>query len=82
MRNARVVGQHVIAVRAVAEKADDGRVFALDDLHDAAFGAAVGAAPLDAREHVIAMHRVAQIVAADEEIAIHARNRLVGTTKP
>ncbi len=43
-----VVGQDVIAVRAVAEKADDGRMLAHDDLHDAAFGASIGAAAVDA----------------------------------
>ena len=77
LRDARVVGQHVISVRAVAKKADDRRVLALDDLHDAAFGAAVGTAPLDAREHAVAVHGVAQIVAADEEIAFDARDRLI-----
>ena len=50
---------------------------ALDDLHHAAFGAAIGAPPLDARQDVIAMHRVAQIVATDEEIAFDPRHRRI-----
>ena len=53
------------------------RVFALDHLHHAAFRAAVGAPPLDARENVIAMHRVRQMVAPDKKIAFHARNWFV-----
>ncbi len=76
VENAGVVGQNVISVRAVAEKADEGGVLAFDDLHDAAFGAAVRAAALDAGQHSIAVHRVAKIVATDEEIAVNARNRM------
>ena len=68
----------MIAVRAVAEKADEVGCCALDNLHDAPFGAAVGAAAHDARKHAVAVHGVAEIVAADEEIAVDARNGLVG----
>ena len=81
MRNARVVGQNDVAVRSVAEQADDRHMFALDDLHDAAFRSAVGAPPLDARQDVIAVHRVAQIVAANEQVAVHARDWMVGDEK-
>ena len=78
VQNARVVWQHVISVRAVAEKSRRSSDAARSTTsHDAAFGATVRAAPLDAREHVIAMHRVAQIVAADEQISFHARDRLI-----
>ena len=59
MSDARVVRKHVIAVRSVAEQADERGMLALDDLHDAAFRAAIGPAALDAREHAIAVHRVA-----------------------
>ena len=76
--HARVVRQDDIAVRAVAEKADDGGMLALDDLDDAAFGAAIVAAANNAREDAIAVHGVAHIVAADEEIAVDAGNGLVG----
>jgi hypothetical protein len=79
--DARVVGQHDVAVRAVAEQADERGMFALDNLHDAAFGAAVRAAAFDAREDAIAVHGVAHAVAADEEVAFDARNRLVGDEK-
>ena len=76
--DARVVGQHVVAVRAVAEQAHERGILALDDLHDAAFGAAVGAAALDAREHAVAVHGVGEVVAADEEIAVDSRDRRIG----
>ncbi len=55
---ARVVGEHVIAVGAVAEKSNDGRVFALDDLYHAALGATVGAAASDACQDAVAVHGV------------------------
>ncbi len=64
-------------MRAVAEQADDRLMLALDDLHHAPFGAAIGATPFDARENMIAIHRVAQIVAADKEIAVNPGNRLI-----
>ncbi len=76
--DARVVGEHLIAVRAVAEEADECGMFALDNLDDAAFGAAVVAAAGDAGEDFVAVHGVADAVAADEEIAFNAWNRLVG----
>ena len=82
MQNARVVGQDRISARTVTEQADDGLVFSLDHLHDAPFGASVGATPLDTREDMIAMHRVAQIVAANEEIAINSGIGWSGTTNP
>jgi hypothetical protein len=48
-----------------------------DDFHDAAFGATVRSASLDAREHAVAIHGIRQIIAADEQIAVHTRNRLI-----
>src|ERR1700685_1164848 len=65
-------------MRAVAKEADERGMFALKDLHDAAFGAPVETASLDARECTIAVHGVAEAVAADEEVAFDARNRTVG----
>ena len=44
---------------AVAKQSDDGRMFALHDLYDAAFGASVGPAVGDARQYAIAVHRIA-----------------------
>ena len=67
----------MIALRAVAEEANDRGMFVLDDLHDAAFGAAVGAASLDARENAIAVHRIIQSIAADEKIAFDFRNGFI-----
>ena len=77
VRDARVVRQDVIFARAVAEKPDKRGMLAHNDFHDAAFGAAVRAAPFDTRKHAIAMHGIGQIIAANEKIAIHARNRLI-----
>ena len=77
MLEAHIVRQDVIAVRAVAEEADDGRMLARDDLHDAAFGASIGAAADDAAEDAVAVHRVAEAIAADEEIAVDAGDRMI-----
>ena len=78
VRNPRVVGQHDVAVRAVAKQAHDGQVLAVDDLHHAAFGAPVGATAHDTRQDVVAIHRVANTVAADEQVAVDARDRMIG----
>ena len=75
-------GSTTIAVRAVAEEAHDRRMLALDDLHDAPFRAAIGAAPLDAREHAVAVHRVADVVAAYEKSPSTLGIGSSGTTKP
>ena len=80
--DARVVRQHLIAVRAVAEEADERGMFALDNLHDAAFGAAVGAAAVDAREHVIAVHGVADVSRPMKRSPSTPGIGLSGTTKP
>jgi hypothetical protein len=81
VRDARVIGQNVIPVRAVAEKSDERGMLPHDDFYDAAFCATVSAAALDARKHAIAMHGIGQVIAADEEIPIHARNRLIRYNK-
>src|SRR5271156_4475864 len=73
VQDARVVGMHGIALRAVAEKSDDRRMLALDDLHNAPVGAAIIAAALDARENGVAVHRVANGIATNEKIAVHFR---------
>ena len=52
-------------------------MLALDDLNDAAFGAAVGAAANDARQYAVAVHGVVHVVASDEEIAFDTRDGLV-----
>ena len=65
-------------MRAVAEEADERRMLAAHDLHDAALGASIGAAADDAAEDAVAVHRVAEAIAADEEIAVDAGDRMVG----
>jgi hypothetical protein len=52
-------------------------MLALDDLHDAPLGAAVGAPALDARKNAITIHCVAETVAAYEEIAIDSGNWMI-----
>jgi hypothetical protein len=81
VEDARVVRQHVITLGTVSKQADDRGMFALDDLDDAAFGATVGAAALDACQDAIAVHGVVESIAADEEIAIDFWNRLIGDKK-
>src|SRR5579863_4242424 len=81
MKNASVVRLNMIALRAVAEDADNRGILAFNDLDDAAFRAAVRTTPLDARKDVIPVHRVVECVAANEEVAIHTWNRLVGHQK-
>ena len=70
MQDARVVRKYDVSLRAIAEEADQRGVLALDNLHHAAFGAAVRAAAFDAAQNAVAVHRVAQIVASDEKIAV------------
>jgi len=78
VKDADVVWQHGIFVRAVAEKPDDCGVLALDDAHNASFGAAIEAAPLDPREHVVTVHRVLKIVRRNEEVAFNLGYRFIG----
>ncbi len=81
VQDARVVRQHGVAMRSVAEKSHDGGMRVFHNLHHAALGSPVGAAAFDARQHAIAMHGIAQIVATDEEVSLHARNRRIGHQK-
>ena len=73
-----VVGQHHVAVRAVAKQSNDCRMLPLGNLHDSPFGTAVRPAAQDSSKHAVAVHGVADIVLADEEVAVDARNGLVG----
>src|SRR6185437_3064025 len=77
LQNARVIGQHVIAVRFVAKEPHYRGVCALGDLHDASFGAAIRTPVFDACEHVIAMHRIMDCIWRDEEIAVHVGDRMI-----
>src|SRR3989449_5229866 len=92
VQQARIVGQHNVAAVAIAKKPYDCWVRALQDAHDAAFDAARGlairtgdaaaascgpGAALDAREHVVTVHGVAQGVAADKQIALHPWDRFI-----
>ena len=81
MEDARVVGENDVAVRAVAEQADERGMRALEDLHHAAFGATVGAAADDAREDAIAVYGVGKIFATDVKVAVHAWDRRIGDEK-
>ncbi len=81
VQDASVVGQHDVAIRAIAEQADDGGMLALDDLHDTAFGTAVSAAAFDAGENFVAVHGVAQAIAPDEEVAFDTWDRRVRNQK-
>ena len=81
VENARVVRKNHIALRAVAEQADERGMRALEDLHHTAFGAAVGAASHDAREDAIAVNGVDEIFAADVKVAIHSGDWRIGDQK-
>ncbi|HXN86374.1 MAG TPA: hypothetical protein VN867_09890 [Candidatus Binataceae bacterium] len=70
VQDARIVGENDVALRAIAEEADERGVLALDNLYHAAFGAAVRAAAFDAAQNAVAVHGVAQIVASNEKIAV------------
>src|SRR5487761_890000 len=78
MGEARFVGQHDVAMRAVAEEANNRGMGALRDFFDAAFEASIGMAPHEARFHAIAMHRVAHAVRVNEQVAVHSFYRPVG----
>ncbi len=71
----------MISMRAVAEQANHRGIFALDDLHHAAFGAPIRAAAGDAGEHVVAVHGVFERIAADEEVAFHSLHRVIWNKK-
>jgi hypothetical protein len=73
-----IIGQHVISVRTVAEETDNGGILAFDDLHHASFSTAIGTPPDDARQHAVAVHRVFQRIATNEEVALDAFHGAVG----
>jgi hypothetical protein len=52
-------------------------MFAFENLHDAAFGAATGAAPFDSRQHMVTVHCIAETVWPDEEVAFDPLDRLI-----
>ncbi len=78
MREARFVGQDGIAMRAVAKEPHNRRMRARDDPHDAPFDAPVGMAAAEARQHAVAVHRVAHAVRIDEQVAFHASYGAIG----
>src|ERR1700691_4755327 len=78
MQDARVVGKDDVALRAVAKEADHRGMLALENLHHAAFGAAVRATALDAAENAVAIHRVPEIVATNEKITVDSADRRIG----
>src|ERR1700683_74181 len=78
VEDARVVRKDDVAVRAITKQSHESGMLAFDDLNDAAFGASVGTAACDAGEDAVAVHRVTQIVASDEEIPFDSRDRRIG----
>src|SRR5216684_2529213 len=73
-----VVRQDHIVLGAVAKQADHRRMCAAQDSNDAAFRAlrsGDAAQTLDLRQNMIAMHRVLDGVARDENIAVELRHR-------
>src|ERR1700733_8711396 len=81
VQDARVIRKNHVSLRAVAKEADQRGVLAFDNLHHAAFGAAVRAAAFDASENAVAIHGVAEIVASDEKIAVDSSDRRIGDEK-
>lgn len=82
--DARVIRRDDTPARGVAELADDGRVRAADDAHNAAFGAAgagVAAEAGDFGDDVIAVHGVFDRVARNEDVAIHIGKCDIGNDK-
>jgi len=82
--HARVVGNDDWAAGDVAKLSDDGGMRAVEDAHDAAFGAArtgLAAQARDASDDVIAVHGVVNVIARDEEIAVEIRNGDIGNNE-
>src|SRR6267143_424168 len=74
--DSNVIGQDRILMRAVAKQPDDRRMRPVQNANNAPFGAlrAGGAAEaLDFGQHVVAMHRVFDRVARDEDVTIKLR---------
>ena len=79
--HSRVVGKNHVATRAVAEETHDGGMCAMENAEDTAFGSlcAGGAADaLDARNDAVAVHRIADCVAADVDVAVQVREGNIG----
>jgi hypothetical protein len=68
----RVVRQNKISAGIVTEEPHHGGLFAAQDADDAAFGASVGAAALNARLHAVSVHGVGHLILADEEVTGHS----------
>src|SRR5579863_1357900 len=81
LQEARFVWSDGIPARSVPEQPDDRRMRAADYAQDASFGAtcpvAKSLAMLDAREHMIAVHGVADRIAPDEKIALQIFSRRI-----
>ena len=79
--DAGIVGDDDATARGVTEKADDGRMRARDDAEDAAFGTAGPGRAAKAGnfgDDVIAVHRVFDEVAGNEEIAVEIGDGDIG----
>jgi hypothetical protein len=76
LRDPRIEGSHHAAARRVMKDSDQRWVRAPDDSHHAPFGPAVGAAALDSRQHAVAMHRIANVVGPNVQIAFESERRI------
>jgi hypothetical protein len=83
--DSNVVWQDGIAVRAIAEQADDAGMRAIEDSNDAALGAlrteTGSGAALDSCKDMVAVHGVFDGVAGNEDIAIELRHWSIGNNK-
>ena len=83
LQQARFVRRNRISARSVPEQSHNRCVRAADHAQNASLGAAwpgpvaKALAALDAREHVIAVHRVADCIAPDEKIAVQIFSRRI-----
>src|ERR1700735_1913004 len=81
VQDARVVREDNVSLRAVAEESDQRGMLAFDNLDHAAFGAAVRAATFHTAENGIAVQRVTEIVASNEQIAVNSADRRIRDEK-
>src|SRR5713226_6592933 len=80
MLNANVVRQDDVPSRAIAEQADDGSMRAAENSNDAALGSLRSAQPghtPELRKDVVAVHRVFDRVAGNEDVAVKPRHGLI-----
>ena len=79
--HALVVGNHEQALPCDAKFANDAGMGALQNLPDCAFGLAIGPGPRHVPDGAVAVHQAARAVAGNEDVALNARNRVIGNQK-